>query len=310
MSSIETDEVDASSSLASSDDDWVAVCYLCLDTGADEPLRRDCACRGTDAGFIHLFCLAEFASSKSMHTSDMNEFIEPWQVCPGCHQDYQNELAVDIATKFVPFVRTQYPDDTQKQVEALDLKLRALDSMFRDLQPVQKREYGVTANVMLSLIDRMKNDAPLTYRYSLFEADAHNAHGRIALDEGTEESARRAVIHLENQLEVNESIDDDEGIAHAKASIAIAKSLYEGGGNIEEVLKVSQLYELHIAQLGGGDKYTIDAGKNYAIDLRDANRGDEARELLTKLLITSKQVLGPHHNTTKEVAAEQLSLNV
>jgi hypothetical protein len=32
--------------------------------------------------------------------------------------------------------------------------------MFDRLQLVQKREAGVTANVLLSLIDRLKNDAP------------------------------------------------------------------------------------------------------------------------------------------------------
>ena len=42
-------------------------------------------------------------------------------------------------------------------------------------------------------------------------------------------------------------------------------------------------------------------GKNYVIRLQKADRGDEARELLKKLLATSKQVLGPHHNITKSV---------
>ena len=58
----------ATSSLVSGDDDG-AVCYLCLDGGADEadqPMRRDCACRGTDAGFVHLRCLADYAAVKSM----------------------------------------------------------------------------------------------------------------------------------------------------------------------------------------------------------------------------------------------------
>jgi hypothetical protein len=57
----------ATSSLASGDDGEV-VCYLCLDGGADEadqPLRRDCACRGTDAGFVHLSCLTNYAETKS-----------------------------------------------------------------------------------------------------------------------------------------------------------------------------------------------------------------------------------------------------
>jgi hypothetical protein len=77
----------------------------------------------------------------------MNEFREPWRLCPGCHQQYQNELRIDIANEFVSFVRRKYPRDTQSQVEALDVKLRAFNSMFERLQPRQKREAGVTANV-------------------------------------------------------------------------------------------------------------------------------------------------------------------
>lgn len=40
-------------------------------------------------------------------------------------------------------------------------------------------------------------------------------------DEGTEESARRAVLHFRNQLRVNTIIDDDEGFAITKRNIAI-----------------------------------------------------------------------------------------
>ena len=98
--------------------DVESVCYLCLDGGADEPLRRDCACRGTDAGFVHIECLAEYAETKSKAWDgrDTNEFSKPWRECPGCHQEYQNELRIDIASKFALFVRRQYSDDTRRQV--------------------------------------------------------------------------------------------------------------------------------------------------------------------------------------------------
>jgi hypothetical protein len=302
-----TEKVDASSSLPF-DIDKAAVCYLCLDGGlndAEQQLRRDCACRGTDAGFVHLSCLAGYAETKSLQASDdMNEFTDPWETCPSCHQKYQNKLRIDIATEFVSFVRRQYPNDTQMQVEALFVKLRAFDSMIDRLQPVQKKEAGVTANVLLSLIDRMKNDAlsPLPMCYSQMEADAYTTHGRIAFDEGTEESARRAVAHFEKSLQVFEAIGDAGRIATAKSNIAFSKSKYEGGNNNEELLKASQdLYELRIAEDGEEHYYTIISGKNYAINLRKANRGDEARELLTKLLATSKQVFGSDHNITKEI---------
>jgi hypothetical protein len=233
----------------------------------------------------------------------MIEFTQPWIDCPGCHQEYQNELAVDIATQFVSFVRRQYPQDTQKQVEALHLKLRALMNMFMRLQPVQKREIGVTANVLLSLIDRMKGDvSSLSERHSRFEAFAHGVHGSIAFDEGTEESARRAEVHFEKSLQVFKAIGDAGRIATAKCNIAIAKSMYEGGNNNEEVLKASQeLYELLVTKYGDEHDNTINAGKLYALRLQKSNHGEEARELLMKLFATSKQVLGPHHNTTKDI---------
>ena len=294
--------------MQTSGDDGDAVCYLCLDGGVDDAgqsLQRDCACRGSDAGFVHLACLASYAIAKSMQTNEMNEFRDLWTNCPSCHQEYQNELGIDIASKFVSFVRRQYPKDTQLQVESLDLKLRALMDVFDRLQPVQKKEAKVTANVLLSLIDRTKTVvSPLPMRYSQFQAFAYNVHGWIALDEGTEESARRAVVHFEKELEVYEAIGDAEGIAIAKRNIAVAKSKYEGGSNNGELLKASQeLYELRIAEDGEENEYTIIAGKIYAINLQKANRGDEARELLTKLLVTSKQVLGSDHSTTKMVAS-------
>lgn len=49
----------------------------------------------TDAGFVHLDCLAEYAAAKRMQANnDMIDFIKPWYSCPSCHQYYQNELAV------------------------------------------------------------------------------------------------------------------------------------------------------------------------------------------------------------------------
>ena len=55
---------------------------------------------------------------------------------------------------------------------------------------------------------------------------------------------------------------------------------------------------------GEEDGNTIHAGKTHAFYLLKANRNAEARELLTKLLTTSKQVLGSQHSTTKDVASQ------
>jgi hypothetical protein len=134
------------------------------------------------------------------------------------------------------------------------------------------------------------------------EANAYNALGSIALNEGSEESARRAESYFKKDLKVSKAIGDADGIATAKRSIAYAKSMYESGNNYEELLKVFQeVHELRIAELGQENEFTIHAGRNYAINLLRANRGEEARELLMKLLPTSRQVFGSYHNITKDI---------
>jgi tetratricopeptide (TPR) repeat protein len=183
------------------------------------------------------------------------------------------------------------------QVESIFSKLNTLLGMLKRLQPVQKKEVEDAANLLLSLIDRMKNDASLLpMRYSQMEANAYNALGVIAINEGSEESARRALAHIEKALEINKAIGCARGIAIAKANIAIARLMYDSVNNDDELLQLSQeLYELRVAKLGEEHECTIIAGKDYALTLQKVNHGDEARELLTKLLSTSKQVLGPHH---------------
>jgi hypothetical protein len=232
----------------------------------------------------------------------------PWQSHDW--KDYQNELAIDIANKFVSFVREKYPKNTQSQVESLQVKLRALNSMLYRLRPVQKAEAGITANVLLSLIDRMKGHVlplplPLQIRYSQFEANTHAIHGQIALYEGTEESARRAVVHFQRSLVKYESISFVEGVASAKSNIASAKSAYKGQRNNEELLRaLHEVYEFSISEYGEKNEHTIHAGAAYAVQLQNCNRGDEGIELLMKLLATSKRVLGPDHITTKEIEAK------
>lgn len=71
----------------------------------------------------------------------------------------------------------------------------------------------------------------LLKRYSQIEVNAHGLHGPIALEDGTEERAKRVVLHFENQLEVNEAIGFARGIASAKSNITHAKSKYKSGSN-------------------------------------------------------------------------------
>jgi hypothetical protein len=90
-----------------------AVCYVCLHAvdEAGQLLRRDCACRGTDAGFVHLSCLTKYAEVKSTQARDTDEFVNVWETCPGVVFNTTRKgpdiLTVPIVTVFVPIV-TKY----------------------------------------------------------------------------------------------------------------------------------------------------------------------------------------------------------
>ena len=115
--------MDTTSSLAS-DDDREAVCYLCLGGGVDDDdagsavAARLCSSRHRCRISSTSPALLIMQKQKVSRLRGMQEFVKPWIDCPSCHQEYQTELAIDIANKFVPFVRRQYPDDTQMQVES------------------------------------------------------------------------------------------------------------------------------------------------------------------------------------------------
>jgi len=102
-----------------------------------------------------------------------------------------------------------------------------------------------------------------------------------------------------------EAIGDVENAANARYNIAQAKSKCGGGNSEKGGLKTLQeLYELRIAQYGKEHAVTIEAGMLYALELQEANGWDEATELLTKLLPTSKRVLGPLHKSYYPQASE------
>jgi len=283
-------------------------CWICFGDEADEPelLRRDCSCRGTDAGFVHLSCLVEYAKKKNIAwdedevgCQDMNELTEPWRVCPNCKQDYQNTLSVDIANEFVSFVKRQHPNNMQKHAEGLYLKLWTLR---KSLKPVQIDEVKEVATTILEMIGQLKVETPMLPKIMKMEAFTHNGLGLIALREGKEESAKEALIHFEKNLELSTAINYAAGIADAEYNIALAKSKYERCDvrHNEVQLKVCQdLYESYVASYGEEHTCTINTGVQLAIVLWNANRVIEADELLTRLVTVSGRVHGPQHEATK-----------
>jgi hypothetical protein len=196
-----------------------------------ERLRRDCSCRGSNAGFFHLSCLVEYAKRENQKWDDsdpdnrnLDYFVKPWQVCPSCKQDYQNTLAVNIVNDFVSFVKRQHPHDKQMQVVAL---YRTLTSLYNNHHQSQIDEAKEVAEGILILIQETKKDTPVLPKlYTLLEALTYNHLGAIALKEGTEESAKKALVQFEKCLELSTASNFAAGIANAEYNIAFAKSNY------------------------------------------------------------------------------------
>ena len=151
-----------------------------MEEGPDEsgqPLRRDCYCRGKSARFGHNSFSVKYAEQKNEDWDghDLDEFVEPWAVCPNCCQQYQNELAVGLADEFVTFVEEKYPGDQSMHLEALNRKLNvnalqiqgialstknALQVQGIALSTKQADEANLIVSKMLSIIGEMKTSNP------------------------------------------------------------------------------------------------------------------------------------------------------
>ena len=87
-----------------------ASCYICLENSAessiDQPLLRNCACRG-DAGWAHIACLAEFAASKITESQrkqdpafDIESIESIWEDCILCKTPYMKYMKLAMAEAF------------------------------------------------------------------------------------------------------------------------------------------------------------------------------------------------------------------
>ena len=284
-------------------------CWICKEDEVEksERLRRDCSCRGTDAGFVHLSCLVRYAKKKNIEWDRRDpddrrilDFVRPWKVCPNCHQFYENTLEADIANEFVSFIEREHPNDQEKQVEALRHKLFALSNSH---QPTQINEAKEVATRVLVLIREMEIDMPmLPTRLTNFQAYTYIELGRIACKEGSEASCREALVHLGKSLELYKAINFAAGAAYTEYCISLVKSKLENDTsriNEDQLKKSQDVYDMRVRDCGEESALTINPGVDLAIELWEANRGVEAERLLIRVADLSERVHGPQHNTTK-----------
>jgi hypothetical protein len=79
-------------------------CWMHFESEPDEnakPLYDDyCSCRG-DAGYCHISCIVKYCDQKCVSANSLNFFLEQWQKCPTCRQDYKKYLGFDLANAVI-----------------------------------------------------------------------------------------------------------------------------------------------------------------------------------------------------------------
>ena len=311
---IRIDRMELSATALSSEAE--VVCYSCQEGGPDGSGHlpgRSCACRGSDAGYVHLSCLANYASEKSRHEQCLEDFKKPWEYCPVCEQKHRGEFAVALATEFSAFVRREYPHDATLRVICLSTQLSALMGLTSQSTPRQMTEIGVIARLLLEMVPLVSTTVDKELFLSI-KGIAHHALGTMARREVTAEGDKRMIAHFQNYLEVNEELGYCEGINFARVLLADARSMC-GGVDIKEYLSVHlEAYESRVIEFGEEGELTIHAGTRYAelllkfSDPRYAEtalgceRQREALDLLSKMKAISVRVFGTDHPVTKVIS--------
>ena len=285
-----------------------ATCYFCLEEGGDavgeEPLVRDCSCRGESAGYAHKSCIIQFATVKSKQ--DKDDFERAWHTCPNCNQQYQNQLRLDIASAYLEFAETTYgqPDNKMKLMNALivniDSIFEILTQMYRQnasklmrvdaMKPALRVQGENLLNKLLSMTLQVKKDSDIAswvhmpkwskeyqeykqFSYA-YEAYSYERLGMFYRMDSTKESYLIAIKHLKKAVVIFKLIGYETESNFTANNLAMARDmLREDNGTTAPISQdtktsalksISERYQLEVKAFGKHDHRTIRTGIEFA----------------------------------------------
>ncbi len=285
-----------------------------------KPVVRDCACRGNDAGFAHMSCIIEYAQKKSEQAETSDEFGTPWDKCPICRQDYQNDLSIHLSDAFVSFAKQTYGfpgnqlDDKMKVMLALQMQIqsnlsaKANLTLPREIKDANEKIENLI-HKLLAMVDQAKEEHDMggwgrmppttfefqTYRYICY-AEGVGCMNLVPLYSGdkSEESRKTAIGYYSRARAIFDELGDE---ITPKLMMEDIHLRAESGEDKERNLKsIKNTYQNLMERLGPNNEGTILFGYDYARNLSVAHHSIEAERLLTKLAATSRQVYGDDHN--------------
>ena len=305
-----------------------AVCWICLEGGSDDtgkPLVRDCACRGSDAGFAHMSCIIKYAQKKCEQASidDISEFITPWRTCPTYLQSYQNDLAIRIADEFVSFAKKSYGYPGNELVEKVKVMVALRQQINSNLSATSGRETMDAKDKIENLIHKLlamvvqaKEEHSMggwalmtptsdefqmyTYICATFEAFGYHNLAQLCTLDKSQASMETEIGYYTRARVLYNLAGDKARSKHMTDNIDRIRA--ESGGDEGRNLKVlKSMYQSRLESAGQNAEETILLGYNYAISLKRAYHTIKAERLLTKLVATSRQVYATITNVPEKL---------
>jgi hypothetical protein len=285
-----------------------ASCWICLDDGPDatgRPPMRDCSCRGSDAGFAHISCIAKWA--KQQCSEDRNnirsqgylyDFQAPWIECFQCKQSLQGHLKQELTEEFVKFTEHKYSDSDWRRLAAYSGKL-SLEVYNEEL-----------ARKCLAICNKLMNgdfDGPPIHPNSIellicgtfITTGSHEIVRAIANDD--EGAAKQGIRRLESSREIFKVAGDNDLFAFMEVTISsrTTQCRDKWGPGFSETESVEKLLEKLKAYYEVSEgSWKIFSGGLYAGVLIDEGHSTEASRLLSELIPLCQQIHGAEHKET------------
>lgn len=157
------------------------------------------------------------------------QYLHRWRECRNCRQEYDKDLAYQLAIIFLKFVEREFPSHEEIHLEALHRKLDAAltSSSFWDNEQDSTNMAKNLANCILMKAKQVKRSgkATLPHRLTRMEAATYNTLGRIAI--ALEDDPKSALRNFENFRDKCKAEKDGSrsGVKMAEENIAMAKSM-------------------------------------------------------------------------------------
>ena len=250
-----------------------ATCYICLEGEDDgEKLMRGCACRGDNAGFVHLECLKEYATSNEDSVDD-ESVTNSYGVCINCRQPFNGALRLHMRRSF-----------WRRHKNGHDYRLRRFAVQFLADCLLDYGEVDTTDHLYNELRKIGGHGLVIRrHRADMMIKNGHKLEGlqllRAMVPEAKEDSAMMYFQTLFSLADVLYELErNDEAFETATDAVAIAEETF--GLESPNTLIVKVMYASICSDLGYIDKMG---------------------ELVLDNLAIATQTFGPDHSLTQKL---------